>query len=361
MAAMNDKLQKLADEFEQIELKMADPNIFSDQEQFQKLLARRREIEEAVRLFNELQVQEKRARDSEVLLEDADEGIREMAQVELKEAKDTMEKLNEELKLELVPKDPKDSKNCIMELRAGTGGDEAALFAEELSRMYLRYIKEQGFQVEPISESRGERGLKEVIFKVIGPGAYGRMKYESGVHRVQRIPETEAKGRVHTSAASVVVMPEVDELEIEIRDLDLRIDVYRSGGHGGQSVNTTDSAVRITHLPSGLVVICQDEKSQLKNKIKAMGVLRSRLYAFEKEKRDREMGDERQSLAATGERGDKIRTYNFPQDRVTDHRIGQNFSNLPAIMDGAIEPIIDALILEDQAKRLSAAANSGND
>ncbi|OGJ45895.1 peptide chain release factor 1 [Candidatus Peregrinibacteria bacterium RIFCSPLOWO2_02_FULL_48_14] len=353
---MEEKLSKLVEEFEQIEARMADPDIFSNQEEFQKLLARRREIEGAVELFKKLQVQEKRLKDSEALLEDADEGIREMAKEELKQAKEAVENLSEKLKLELVPKDPKDSKNCLMELRAGTGGDEAALFCEELSRMYLRYIKERGYQVEAISESRGERGLKEVIFKVIGQGAYGRMKYESGVHRVQRIPETEAKGRVHTSAASVVVMPEVDELEIEIRDQDLRIDVYRSGGHGGQSVNTTDSAVRITHLPTDLVVVCQDEKSQLKNKIKAMGVLRSRLYALEKEKRDREMGEERQSLAATGERGDKIRTYNFPQDRVTDHRIGQNFSNLPAIMEGKIDDIIDALILEDQAKRLAAAA-----
>ena len=353
---MEEKLSKLVEEFDQIEARMADPDIFSNQEEFQKLLARRREIEGAVELFKKLQVQEKRLKDSEALLEDADEGIREMAKEELKQAKEAVENLSEKLKLELVPKDPKDSKNCLMELRAGTGGDEAALFCEELSRMYLRYIKERGYQVEAISESRGERGLKEVIFKVIGQGAYGRMKYESGVHRVQRIPETEAKGRVHTSAASVVVMPEVDELEIEIRDQDLRIDVYRSGGHGGQSVNTTDSAVRITHLPTDLVVVCQDEKSQLKNKIKAMGVLRSRLYALEKEKRDREMGEERQSLAATGERGDKIRTYNFPQDRVTDHRIGQNFSNLPAIMEGEIDDIIDSLILEDQAKRLAAAA-----
>lgn len=355
MAAMKDKLQKLADEYTQIEAKMADPTIYSDQDAFQKLLARRKEIEGAVELFNELQIQEKRISESEFLLQDADEEIREMAKEELKQGREQFEILTEKLKLELVPKDPNDGKNCIMELRAGTGGDEAALFCEEMARMYLRYVKERGFQVESISESAGDKGLKELIFKVIGPGAFGRMKYESGVHRVQRIPETEAKGRVHTSAASVVVMPEVDEVEVEIRDQDLRIDVFRSGGNGGQSVNTTDSAVRITHIPSGLVVVCQDEKSQLKNKIKAMGVLRSRLYAMEQEKREREMGEARASLAATGERGDKIRTYNFPQDRVTDHRIGENFSNLPSIMEGEIDPIIDALILEDQSKRLAKA------
>lgn len=353
---MIDKLQKLADEFAQLELKLGEPDIFSDQEALQKLLSRRKELEEPVALFQELLIQEQRIKDSEEMLNDADEEIREMAKEELKHCKEAVEELEEKIKLALAPRDPKDSKNCIMELRAGTGGDEAALFCEEMSRMYLRYVKEKGFQVEMISESAGDKGFKEMIFKVVGPGAYGRMKFESGVHRVQRIPETEAKGRVHTSAASVVVLPEVDEVELEIRDQDLRIDVYRSGGHGGQSVNTTDSAVRITHIPSGLVVVCQDEKSQLKNKIKAMGVLRSRLYAMEKEKRDREMGEARESLSATGERGDKIRTYNFPQDRVTDHRIGQNFSNLPGIMEGDIDEIIDALILEDQTKRLAQAA-----
>ncbi len=351
---MKEKLQKMAEEFNQLEQVMADPLVIADQERYQKLLRRRREIETAVDLFKELEKLEKQISGSEQILEEeTDEELRELAKDELRSTKERYETLEGELKLELAPKDPNDQKNCIMEIRAGTGGDEAALFAEELSRAYLRYIKNKGYGTEMISESAGERGLKEVIFKVNGLGAYGRMKYESGVHRVQRIPSTEAKGRVHTSAASVVVLPEMDEVEVQIRDQDLRIDVFRSGGSGGQSVNTTDSAVRVTHLPTGLVVQCQDEKSQLKNKIKALGVLRSRLFALEEEKRAKELGDARLAQAATGERGDKIRTYNFPQDRVTDHRIGQNFSNIPAIMDGELDDIVDALILEDQTRRLS--------
>ncbi|MFA5855707.1 MAG: peptide chain release factor 1 [Candidatus Gracilibacteria bacterium] len=354
---MNEKLEKLSREFLELERTMADPQVIANQVEFQKLIARRREIEGAVMLFKEVKSLEKTALESEALLSDSDEGIRDMAKEELKIAKEKLEKVTEELKLELAPKDPNDHKNCIMEIRAGTGGDEAALFGEELCRAYLRYTKEHGFQVEMISESPGEKGLKEVIFKVIGEGAYGRMKYESGVHRVQRIPETEAKGRVHTSAISVVVLPEAEEFDLQISPSDIRIDVFRAGGHGGQCVNKTDSAVRITHFSSGLVVTCQDEKSQLKNKIKAMGVLRSRLYAAELEKRSKELGEARLAQIGNGDRSDKIRTYNFPQDRVTDHRIGQNFSNLPSIMDGGLDAVIDALTMEDQSRRLSESGD----
>ena len=351
-----EKLQTLEDELVVIENKLSDPNVISNQVEYKNLNIRRNDLMRVVELFREFKKFVKAIKDSEAMLEtENDEELRAMAKEELNSSRASVEKIENDIKVELLPKDPNDAKNAIIEIRAGTGGEEAAIFGGDLMRMYMKYLERNGFKVELMSKSESDHGLKEVIFKAVGSGAYGRMKYESGVHRVQRIPETEAKGRIHTSATSVVVLPEVGEIEIEIRDQDLRIDVFRSGGSGGQSVNRTDSAVRMTHLPTGMVVQCQDEKSQLKNKVKALSVLRSRLYAAAEEKRQKELGATRLSQIGAGDRSDKIRTYNFPQDRVTDHRIHANFSYLPKIMDGFIDDIIDKLTMEDQAMKMAGA------
>ena len=352
---MFDRLDDMLRHYEELMLELNNPSVAEDQRKFRKLMKEQADLAPIVDAYKQYKQAKQDVEDSLALLdEESDEEMKELAKEELADAKKRIEELEQELKILLLPKDPNDEKNVIVEIRAGAGGDEAALFASELYRMYVHYAESQHWKTEMINVSEsGIGGMKEVEFMITGHGAYSKLKYESGVHRVQRVPETESGGRIHTSTATVAIMPEAEEFDVVIDDKDIRIDVMRASGNGGQCVNTTDSAVRLTHIPTGIVIYSQTEKSQLQNKEKAFRLLRSKLYDLELEKKQASEAAERRSQIGTGDRSEKIRTYNFPQGRVTDHRIKLTLHKLDSIMNGDLDEIIDSLIAADQTAKLA--------
>ena len=356
---MFEKLSFIEGRFEELEKKIADPEVIADQNLWRKLCKEHSDIAPIVEKYKEYKLINDNINEAKEIIETSDDKeMKELAEAEYEEGKEKIEKIEQEIKILLLPKDENDDKNVIMEIRGGAGGDEAALFAADLVRMYSMYAEAMHWKVEMLSANETDiGGYKEVSFAINGQGAYSRLKFESGVHRVQRIPSTESGGRIHTSTVTVAVLPEVEEVEVDINPNDLRIDVFRAGGPGGQCVNTTDSAVRITHIPTGVVVSCQDEKSQLKNKEKAMKILRSRVYDMAISAQNAELSAERKSQVGTGDRSERIRTYNFPQGRVTDHRISLTLHKLDMVLNGDLNEIIDSLITADQSEKLKAETN----
>ncbi|EEX92978.1 peptide chain release factor 1 [Vibrio orientalis CIP 102891 = ATCC 33934] len=359
-ASILTKLETLVERYEEVQHLLGDPDVIGNQDKFRALSKEYSQLEEVTKCFQAYQQAQEDLVAAEEMAKEDDEEMREMAQEEIKDAKETIERLNDELQILLLPKDPNDDRNCFLEIRAGAGGDEAGIFAGDLFRMYSKFAEKKGWRVEVMSSNESEHGgYKEMIAKVSGDGAYGVLKFESGGHRVQRVPATESQGRVHTSACTVAVMAEIPEAEIpEIKAADLKIDTFRASGAGGQHVNTTDSAIRITHLPTGTVVECQDERSQHKNKAKAMAVLAARIIQAEEAKRAAEVSDTRRNLLGSGDRSDRIRTYNYPQGRVSDHRINLTVYRLNEVMEGDVSCLVDPVIQEHQADQLAALAEN---